>query len=367
MQNAINLSMINRFTVFSLIAVLFADIFYSGDIIQRLIGFHSSNLLLAYVVVVLFAKFLFRTIESKVLFQILFLYIGPIIAIGVIYFELLERMMHVNYVYTHFGIIPRELTVFYIYFLILLIVHVDVSFIKDHFKKVLFVSPVYWYPIILLFFYFPSFDAWLKGENKLEELIQFGLFGVSTYFSFKLFNISRKSRKGWKHIPTILYLLLSLALFVITFEEISWGQKLLELEVSENIAQYNTQQELNIHNNKRIFPYVYYGYLLMSGFGAFSWIIPRIFPYMRKKLQKFDLIQFFPPWYLMFFFLFNFIYVVIRKSSSHQTINYFLNVKIFNGVNSIWEWEEHTELLLAIGIFIYIFSMYKVKIMSNRK
>ncbi len=267
--------------------------------------------------------------------------------------------MYVNYIYTQFGIIPEKLTAFYIYFLWLLVLHFDISFVKANIKKVVFILPIYFYPILLLHFYYPSFDAWLKGENKLEEIVQFILFGASTIVSWKLFLSSQKAGRWWKQRTSLLYLFMTVAFFIITFEEISWGQKLFEIDIPERIAEVNTQQEFNIHNNKQIFPYIYYAYLVVSGFAAFAWIIPALFPNVRHKLKKIDLSQFIPPWYLMFYFLLNFVYVLVRKNISHPVLHYYVNEKILSGVNSIWEWEEHSELLIAIGMVFFVYGILK--------
>lgn len=359
MQKLIKNPVSYRVSCALVLAVLFADVFIPVDNLYKLSGIHTVLYVLLYALAVTILRLFYKIDSDRSLFQTLFLYIGPVIAVSAVGLELLERALYANVVYSYIRIIPKEFTIFYLYVVSLLFVHLNISFVKENIKKVLFVLPIYFYPIILLHFYFPSFDAWLKGENRLEEMIQFFLFGACTILSWKLFRTAQKKGLLLRNWKPLIYLFMTVFFFIITFEEISWGQKLFELDIPEYLADLNTQQELNIHNNKNVFPYVYYAYLFISGFGAFGWIFLRLLTIAKRKLTSYDVIQFIPPWYLTFYFLFNFLYVLVRKSLSYEPMNYYINEKILSGVNSIWEWEEHTELLLACGIFLFVYELYK--------
>src|SRR5690606_3111921 len=55
------------------------------------------------------------------------------------------------------------------------------------------------------------------------------------------------SEKNRKQIG-IIALLIALAFFVFAGEEISWGQRVLDIETGEFMQQYNWQGEVNLHN-----------------------------------------------------------------------------------------------------------------------
>ncbi len=89
---------------------------------------------------------------------------------------------------------------------------------------------------------------WLfKEDGPLEYASFFGfacaamLMGVCAWRSFQ----KRKALPRW-HVWVLAAL--SAALFFVSMEEISWGQRILNLETPESLVQINRQNELNVHN-----------------------------------------------------------------------------------------------------------------------
>ncbi len=65
------------------------------------------------------------------------------------------------------------------------------------------------------------------------------------YFISALCFLSLWAKSGFRNIWFLGYLVL---FFVIAGEEVSWGQRLFDIEVPEKLEQMNVQKELNFHN-----------------------------------------------------------------------------------------------------------------------
>ena len=146
-------------------------------------------------------------------------------------------------------------------------------------------------------------------EDGIIEWLQFFLFGASGVIAFIL---ALKFRKVSK-LMFVIFLIVSLGLIFVAGEEISWGQRILNIDGHEvfdgeteiPILKYNVQSETNIHNFKTFHNEVGYMYLAIGAYGCFTWLLVCIFDKLfnlRKSIKK--VIPFFisPP-YLFFYFL----------------------------------------------------------------
>lgn len=93
-----------------------------------------------------------------------------------------------------------------------------------------------------LYTYLLSEDGPLENAATLFTLIASILFGFA-YF---------------KHKPQgcYLFLIFSLLLLFVFFEEISWGQRFFDIETPNSFQNSNAQGEINFHNYKPIYKYV---------------------------------------------------------------------------------------------------------------
>ena len=90
----------------------------------------------------------------------------------------------------------------------------------------------------------------LTNEDGIFENLGAIYFLVcSLLFGFAIF-YSRQKKTGKFLKKNIFYLLLGIVFFVAFMEEISWGQRVLDLKTPENLAELNVQKEINIHNLK---------------------------------------------------------------------------------------------------------------------
>ncbi len=92
----------------------------------------------------------------------------------------------------------------------------------------------------------------LTRENGVFELLGALCFLITSILFWTAYRRSEPVLNGdgspEKSLKRISYLLLALLFFFGAGEEISWGQRLLNLSVPETISELNAQGEFNIHN-----------------------------------------------------------------------------------------------------------------------
>jgi len=108
----------------------------------------------------------------------------------------------------------------------------------------------------LLIFYPEGLTFILKEDSITETLGAVFLFLTSLNLflsSFNEFKLSIQSKKN-SRIKYLLLVLAAIAFFWAGGEEISWGQRILEIDTPEVLMVVNQQRELNLHNiNTRFF------------------------------------------------------------------------------------------------------------------
>ena len=87
---------------------------------------------------------------------------------------------------------------------------------------------------IVIYFYFVTEDYW-------AEYATFVCFGLASCFMGCAIILEKKLLNPW-------YILMAFALFFVSLEEISWGQRLFNMETPDLFKQYNYQGEANFHN-----------------------------------------------------------------------------------------------------------------------
>jgi len=102
----------------------------------------------------------------------------------------------------------------------------------------------------------PRLDG-LYNEGGVVETLTAIAFGASSLLIF--FAINARLRKWW-FAP---YLIIALFFFVLTMEEISWGQAYLGWKTPDAFAEFNRQGETNLHNILESFALLYYPLALL--------------------------------------------------------------------------------------------------------
>jgi len=197
----------------------------------------------------------------------------------------------------------------------------------------------------------------VKEDGIVESTTTLVLF-LSFVFSLV---IAQNFIKVKNKIFASFYILLSIAFLFAGFEEISWGQRIFDLETTEFFSE-NIQNETNFHNLPSINSNHDQMYLLVGLIGSFFCIF-----LSKLKIKKFkSFIKFFiPQRFLMFYFIPAVLFYGIREILREQmrlTItgievgNIFYAPAQFVSYFFVLPDKEVIELLLAAGIFLFLFS-----------
>lgn len=212
---------------------------------------------------------------------------------------------------------------------------------KQHWRLMAFLGPIL---LILLGALtrtkgYGVFLKYFADEDTWVEYAQFIFYLLTSFISLKTAFLLKKRSS----ILLAIFLTIALGFFVVAGEEISWGQRIFGIVTPEEIAKNNTQGELNLHNNDKIFGYVYRAYLLIAAYGAFAWLFKVFFlDRFFKRWQKiYDL--FIPHWQWSSVFLFSFIMFYL-----HRMKNYY-NLQVF---------EEFNELIFSWGLLAFFSEDY---------
>ena len=267
--------------------------------------------------------------------------LAPLTTILALLLRAVELFNYPNFVYSHFHISPSEIGLLALHIWIISLALVNWQKLRHNYQQNWFVISLFSLHLLLIYWLNPAWFYSINSEDQFIEYLTSVIFLVGSLISFynlKIIN-SLKLKPGAKTLLFLAIFGLGLFLFMIAGEEISWGQRLFNIQITEEIAQINTQNELNLHNNIYIFPFVYTGYLLINLYGLTSWLINHYFSKKLKKLPLLWLKILTTRWYYALFFLPNLIYVIARFSYGHVIID---------------QWEELSEIYLAMGILVVI-------------
>lgn len=209
---------------------------------------------------------------------------------------------------------------------------------KKKIKIILFIVPVY-LSLFAFFIYLRNnqFFRVLIKDDHLIEYAQFFLLIISSILSIFL-------RKFWwkKQIFLgLIFLFIAFALFFMAGEEISWGQRIFNIETPEQLAERNLQNELTVHNIDSLFGLVYRIYMIIGFIGSTAWIFFKFIKKYLSKNLKIIASNLIPDWYLSPYFAVAFFYNLERI---------YLNPRTGEAL-----WEEPMELLLILGITVFLF------------
>ncbi len=199
-------------------------------------------------------------------------------------------------------------------------------------------------PIILTKY---LFDVRTLEYSRYEKWgLEDGLFeNIQVIFFFLCFLVSLyalfKSPKNKKREEIWLWILFVIGFFLVTMEEISWGQRLLDLDTFGKFSEHNVQNEINLHNMSHVYDLIRFVYIGLGLWGTFGWIMNYFMKFIQKILSKTLALQIFikhliPPWFTTSYFLMLLINIFDTYFLAPQDLEYF-------------------EMLSSIGIFLFIF------------
>ena len=114
-------------------------------------------------------------------------------------------------------------------------------------EKLLFTLPLI-FPILAAIFSLVKYQAGLElilREDKILESMSFFVW-IGLCITFIRYSLKQKDKK----FLLICYFIAGLLSLGIAMEEISWGQRIFNIETPAKLAQINAQKELNLHNIK---------------------------------------------------------------------------------------------------------------------
>lgn len=254
----------------------------------------------------------------------------------------LEKNQYPNFVLKYFHLFPYSFA--FLALLSLFIFYFSSFRTKESLER----KAKIFFPIIGIIFYYLWVDHHLFfleiiEEDSLLEYLQFIFYLLAAIGTFKIFKVIKKDTK--KKVVANLFLLLSFALFFISFEKISWGQRIIGFRTPETIKELNIQEETNIHN---LFGYNVnqIAYVLIGLYGLLAETIVDKFLIKDKKKLKI----FIPAKYLKIYFLALFLIYFDRSF-----FNLYYDTVVDNVFRkyAIYQWQEIGELYLAIAFFFF--------------
>lgn len=234
---------------------------------------------------------------------------------------------------------------------------------KDRIRLSVFLLPIMLALVFLsIKMWFPEVYNLIVQEDTAIEWFQAFFFSLGSVFSFL---ISYHFFKSKLTIHGALYGILAFALLFITLEEISWGQRIFNIENPEFFNQHNMQEEITLHNLKPVAPLLSKLYIMIGLYGAFAWLIAA----GMKLNRKIPLIKFFvPDWYLGPYFFFVFLIYTYLSYIRPFAVDMLGIQELEVGYFFIFRDQEPTELLLSMGFFLFAFFNYiRIRKMKEHK
>lgn len=226
----------------------------------------------------------------------------------------------------------------------------------------------------------PSFYKKLIIEDGPVEYATAAVYSIAFILGVGLTRRLQQKRHTWW---AGFYFLASLAFLLIALEEVSWGQRLFELETPEILRQTNLQGEIGVHNLSGFRLLLHPAYILIGFVGAFGYLVLFWFgvpPHVRDRLLP-------RPQLFLYFLPCCLFYLAAEIVSPFTTVRYIGDLGSLYGGNleiphgalalpaylldlvrdlvpawaglggrnfAFWRHQEPVELLLSLGILFHV-------------
>lgn len=130
------------------------------------------------------------------------------------------------------------------------------------------------------------FDVFIKLSQE-DNLIENSQVVVLLLGAFWAFRFSRTIFRRKEYFHAAIFGLAVLGLVFVAGDEISWGQRIFHIETPKQIAEYNVQKEITIHNLSFFDRHVNTGYIAIGLYSAIMWFFPYIFSDLKKPLYSY--------------------------------------------------------------------------------
>ena len=204
-------------------------------------------------------------------------------------------------------------------------------------KLIIFFLPIVLTILLIVLRISIGLDAW-KKTNTEGGFIEYGTslaFLLTAIFAFpigKFFLTNKDKFLGY------LYYFLSFSFFLVGMEEISWGQKLIGFESSEFFQNYNSQEEITLHNLIWINEFLDKGLMFVALIAGISCLVYKLISQAKNNYRTKFII---PRWFLASFFLIVFLFFYL--------VEY---IEFWN--DTIGNFQESMELIFSLGCLSFI-------------
>ena len=140
---------------------------------------------------------------------------------------------------------------------------------------------------IMVFFNYTPPVQFLLQEDGIFEYASFLKLILSSVILVAVFIIGRRKKIAEYKFANYFFVILSILTAFVAFEEISWGQRIFDIETSPVLKEINHQNELNLHNIFNLyFPFIYpVSSVFIFAVCMLGWI-----PEREKRTERFQLV-----------------------------------------------------------------------------
>lgn len=333
--------MLNFIIIILTVLTLLADSIGNNTTIYKYLGISSEKILLLSWIYLSYFRFkkgnIFLKIKQINFLKILLLFF----IILTICLSIWGYLARPNIVYSITKLHQEQLGILSVYLFGVILLIQNNEWWKKNYKT--FIFSIFFISIFFLWIVrlwpMDYFFQIVKEDHLIENLqVIVLLVGVALAIYYL---VIKKSFKEFNMINLLICIGIVLTFFLLAGEEISWGQRIFNINTPKYLLEHNVQQETTIHNLSSIHGLVekfYFGIGLLA-----------VFLFLFREKIKIKSIQNWLniPWYLIPYFGIQVLYY-----------SYFL----FSTENIFKEWSEIIELMILIGLVIYF-----LNVILNRK
>lgn len=141
-------------------------------------------------------------------------------------------------------------------------------------RRTILLAPVVMLGAMLAVKYFATehYPRMIKEDGVLEYLqaLCYACAGLVSLLIFDRFFSSGR------RLQATLYLTFAVGMIFVAAEEVSWGQRIADIETPEVLMQWNVQREISVHNLRPVQSWLHTGYIVIGLVAGLAWIfVPR--------------------------------------------------------------------------------------------
>lgn len=325
--------LILSFGVSLVLLLLLIDIFRNNKSSIEFISIDSQYLIVPAIIIVGLLKYFFNITLIPFIKKILLYVVLPLFATSCIILSFWDAVSPPNTVFTITQLHQSEIGFIAFFTFFILLTQQTSAWWKKYWQQIITITP--YVTIFALFVVrFWPFDFFIIAthEDHAIEVIQcLVLLAGSIWCGIRAIENFKKGNR----LKFIQLLICTILFFFVAGEEISWGQRILNIETPSFFETHNRQKETTIHNIEKIEWMVQWGYLSISALGLFGRSLAK--KLLSGKLKEFY--TWFPTIHYAGYFLFPFIFYF------EQRITQF----------GLWHiWIEPIELFIYTGIVLWV-------------